>query len=224
MALTDDQKKNLLIGGGVGAATLLTFWLFGGRKAGAAPAHAPDAPGQQSFPAPGQRPVSMRGPEPHTRKKRHDRDDNDERGRRGERGERGRRERGRGRGEYGRNKHKSHHHAAADVFVGQRPPQQWHDVVEIEERPDASIWRLNERIDAFVYEFGNVMSGSQQLWAKLHPVWERDVLPFLGEWGPFWRESNRWSWSEFNRWATRWNAIVARLTLLLPSKEPSRGA
>ena len=119
--------------------------------------------------------------------------------------------------------------AGTDVSVGQRPQQLTFPKPRREnpgdpiEGPGAPIWRLNDRIHGFVFEFGNVMSSSAQLWAALHPVWEREVLPFLTEWGPFWRDSSRWSWSEFDRWATRWNAIVARTSTMLPSKERGRG-
>ena len=146
MALTDDQKRNLLIGGGVGALALFFgSALFGGRNAG------------------------------------------------------------------------------ADVSVGQRPQQLIVPKTRREEGPGAPIWRLNDRIRGFVLELGNVMSSSEQLWAALRLMWVREVLPFLAEWEPFWRDSSRWSWSEFDRWATRWNAIVARTTTMLSSKERGRG-
>lgn len=98
MALTDDQKKNLWIGGGVGALTLLGFWLFSDRKAAAAPTHAPDL---RALPTPAPRtfPVSRRRSEPLRSRSRRDRDIDDERGERGKRDERGERgERGRRRG------------------------------------------------------------------------------------------------------------------------------
>ena len=113
--------------------------------------------------------------------------------------------------------------AGADVSVGQRPQQLIFPKPRPEEGPVAPIWRLNDRIRGFVLELGNVMSSSAQLWAALRPVWEREMLPFLVEWEPFWRDSSRWSWGEFDRWATRWNAIVARTTTRLPSKERGRG-
>ena len=108
--------------------------------------------------------------------------------------------------------------ASADVSVGQRPQHLISPTALREEGPGAPIWRLNERLRGFVLEFGNVMSSSEQLWAALRPVWEREVLPFLTEWEPFWRDSSRWSWSEFDRWTTRWNAIVARTATMLQAE------
>lgn len=107
MALTDDQKKMLLVGGGIGAlAIVVTYALFGGRQAAAAPSQAAVAPGTAAaVPDTSVRPIrpSPRVPSPriplphHSRKRR--RDDDGERGENGERGERGEN----GRGEYARN-------------------------------------------------------------------------------------------------------------------------
>ena len=236
MPLTDGQKNGLLIGGGVGALALLGVVLLGRRSADASPRdptprdlsdpHDPVDPRSLQVPVhPAHAPVQARS-EHHKRKRsRRDRDDDNERGERGER-TRSRHDDDNGRGKYGRRKkHKKRkrHHVGTDVFVGQRPQYPIFPATRREEGPGAPIWRLNDRIRGFVLELGTVMSSSEQLWATLRPVWEREVLPFLTEWEPFWRDSSRWSWSDFDRLATRWNAIVERTTTMLPSKERGRG-
>ena len=102
MALTDDQKKNLLIGGGVGALALVVGFVFGG-KAAAAPA--PDQSLQRGQ-SPRFQPPQRVPTRDHDRKRKKRRpDDGGERGERGVRGERGEN----GRGEYGRKKHRRRH-------------------------------------------------------------------------------------------------------------------
>ena len=98
MALTDEQKKNMLIGGGVGALTLAIGWLLGRRKAEVAtgpqsarfaqpPGHLPSAMPMYGMQGVARKPI----------KRRRDGDNNE----RGERGERGDNERGdNDRGEY----------------------------------------------------------------------------------------------------------------------------
>lgn len=205
MALTPEQKKNLLIGGGVGALGMLGVILLGRSRAD-------QQDPAQLAPAP----VRARA-EHHKRRRRRDRDDD------GERGERGDRHDGNERGGYGRRKKRRRRDAGPDVSVGQRPQQLIFPTPRHDEGPGASIVRLNDRVRGFVRELGNTMSQSEQRWAVMHPVWEREVLPFLTEWEVFGRDTTRWSWSAFDRWATRWNAIVARMTALLPSKERGRG-
>lgn len=114
MALTPDQKRNLLIGVGVGVAALLGVLLFGRRQADADPARQAEAVSAgPAAPRPLQMPAQSFQPE---RRKRRQRGDDDDRGvrrrrrhpdddsERGERGERGEK----GRGEYGR-KHRGHY-------------------------------------------------------------------------------------------------------------------
>jgi len=89
--MTSEQKKNLLIGGGVGVLALLGGLLLGRRTAGASPRTLAGPPLVQ---VPVRHPPSQ-GQVPHRRKRR-----------RHEGGERG----DNGRGEYGRKKkHKRHH-------------------------------------------------------------------------------------------------------------------
>lgn len=242
MPLTDGQKNGLLIGGGVGALALLGVVLLGRRSADAPPRgpagprdptprdlsgpRDPVDPRSLQAPVhPAHFPVQARSEQHKRKRRRRDRDDDNERGERGER-TRSRHDDDNARGKYGRRKkRKKHkrHHVGADVFIGQRPQHLIFPATHREEGPGAPIWRLNERVRSFVLELGNVMSKSEQLWSALRPVWEREVLPFLTEWEPFWRDSSRWSWSEFDRWATRWNVIVALATTTLQSKERERG-
>lgn len=117
MALTEDQKKNLLIGGGVGALALAVGFVIFGGKAAAAPAPVFQSPQRGQFPQrfqPSQG-IPTRGLERTRKKRRHD-DDNERgnRGNRGEDGERGNRELGNrdrgenGRGEYSSKRHRRH--------------------------------------------------------------------------------------------------------------------
>lgn len=102
MALTPEQKKKLLIGGGVGALALVVgFAIFGGGKAAAAPAISVQDPRRITPP---QR-IPARDLERRRKKRRRDDDDNNERGARGENGERDKCVEN-GRGEY-RKKHKN---------------------------------------------------------------------------------------------------------------------
>jgi len=123
------------------------------------------------------------------------------------------------RGEYGRD----------GVRVGQRPqlPAKWLPIVDPDqhsEGPGAPIWRLNDRIQSYTFEIANTPR-SEREWAKFNPIWKSEMLPFLREWGDFWRsDSTKWSWNDFDRWATRWNALSARVTKMFPRHEPAGGA
>lgn len=210
--LTDTQKE-WVVGGAVGAAALFVgYLLFRGR-----PAHAEGGehghhrhggtgdtalPGSQAY----EQLEQSQHRKKHRRPEGHDEDrvadqEND-------------------RGEYGgKKKHKHHHRHDTETAIGKRPQQQLtFQRGQQEEGPGAPIWRLSDRINSFVQKFGNVMSSSEMLWAKLNPTWEAEVLPFISEWTPFWRDSSTWSWSGFDHWATRWNALSARLSQLLPAE------
>lgn len=106
MPLTPEQKKNLLIGGGVGALALLGVALLGRSRADAAPL-GPGTPQPLQVPSQQLHPPAQARPEHHKRKKRRHRDDDNERGERGERTRT--RHDDNGRGEYGRKKHKRRH-------------------------------------------------------------------------------------------------------------------
>lgn len=102
MPLTPEQKKNLLIGGGVGGLALLGVLLLGRRTADASPRSLAGPPPAQAHghhaPAQGQARSDHRAPQRHKRRRHDDGGERDDGG-------------DNARGEYGRKrKHRRHHH------------------------------------------------------------------------------------------------------------------
>jgi hypothetical protein len=190
VALSRDQKKHLLIGGGVGAAVLAVGYLVLGGKKTPRYGHEERAEHHEK------------------RRARHRSHENDGESDRGDRGDDDR-------GDRGERKHHHRHHAGAEIAVGRALPDPL-------ATPEGAIWRLGEQINRYYVDLSGAMSRSPRLWNALHPLWEAEILPFLSDWGPFWQDAMRRGWDEYNQYAERWNAIVARAEAL-QKKERERG-